>query len=733
MKYNQKNYSNFILKKIVKSFLTISLISSTLLYLSFISFSRNNYIQHLKLNSQSSANLLEDYIGRTYSFLDNMKKNDLVEQFAGSDNHNSSVNLSLINYLNSSSQPYGETVMLVPDKERVLGNSHIGVTLLDYYLETLGISVSEFENYTSKLQKGELHSPAILFSVNPPAKMVLLFYISQYENPLYIISTCDLSQIDTSDNFDGNICIIQNGNKLLASIGNIDNIEVKKTFSKKGFSKYTKETGSSTDIKYFNISCMYTVPDFEYLRQGSSLLLLLFFIIAAAVICIFYFSKRITSQIYDPVGNLFKSINDSKVLKSDITELSYIANQINSLNYKNETMYNLVSLHKKPLSDMFLIKLITGTLSHDDIKSGISEHNLTSFKMPIVAFVANITNYSTFSSVLDANGVNIVMQNITNLFNSQFGNSEFKIISIDSNRLIGILCAENAAVQKQRLISCISNIETFFEARLRLVAGNITSSWYDISSSYQRALSLSAELLFSNSSVLFSDDISLTEAKPGLYYPQESENSLFYSIVHANREKTQEIISEIIDTNYSDKFLSVSKHQQLVSLLISTLTKAFIYVGIKEDEVFPKDFNLYATLIHSDTPDLLKSNLCSIFEPIYNFIDNTNKKNDLKLIQILKDYISDNYSNPDISLTTLAEYINMSQSHTSRQFKQLIGENFKTYLTNYRILKAKEILDANPAIKIKILATMVGYTNAETLNSAFSKYAGCLPSEYRNH
>ena len=91
-------------------------------------------------------------------------------------------------------------------------------------------------------------------------------------------------------------------------------------------------------------------------------------------------------------------------------------------------------------------------------------------------------------------------------------------------------------------------------------------------------------------------------------------------------------------------------------------------------------------------------------------------------------YIENNYAN-DISLFTLSDYLNVSQSYASKIFKQQTGENFKDYLSNIRLKKALELMQKNPYMKISEIAKSIGYTSA-TMTRAFTKKYGKSPSDY---
>ena len=91
-------------------------------------------------------------------------------------------------------------------------------------------------------------------------------------------------------------------------------------------------------------------------------------------------------------------------------------------------------------------------------------------------------------------------------------------------------------------------------------------------------------------------------------------------------------------------------------------------------------------------------------------------------------FIEKNYMR-DISLIDLADYMNYTSVYTSRLFKLLTGEKFKSYLSRYRFETARGIIEKNPTAKIKDIAEAVG-CNTTILSRIFVKYSGMSTIEY---
>lgn len=64
----------------------------------------------------------------------------------------------------------------------------------------------------------------------------------------------------------------------------------------------------------------------------------------------------------------------------------------------------------------------------------------------------------------------------------------------------------------------------------------------------------------------------------------------------------------------------------------------------------------------------------------------------MQVIDKVKDYVMRNYKNPEISLTSAAEFASVSTGYLSGLFKKEAGTNFVKYLTDVRMEKSMQLL-----------------------------------------
>ena len=101
-----------------------------------------------------------------------------------------------------------------------------------------------------------------------------------------------------------------------------------------------------------------------------------------------------------------------------------------------------------------------------------------------------------------------------------------------------------------------------------------------------------------------------------------------------------------------------------------------------------------------------------------------------KYVQEAMDYISAHYNDPDISVGTVAQSLNISEGYLSHTFKKETDYTLLNYLTRYRIHKAMELLK-DCRVKVYEVAEQVGYRDIAYFSATFKKYTGISPSEYQ--
>jgi len=83
-----------------------------------------------------------------------------------------------------------------------------------------------------------------------------------------------------------------------------------------------------------------------------------------------------------------------------------------------------------------------------------------------------------------------------------------------------------------------------------------------------------------------------------------------------------------------------------------------------------------------------------------------------------------------ISLADAAEHMNYSNVYFCKLFKHCFHKNFTTFLTEYRVEKAKDLL-IDMTINVKDVGSKIGYPDSNYFTKVFRRVEGMTPSEYR--
>lgn len=500
-------------------------------------------------------------------------------------------------------------------------------------------------------------------------------------------------------------------------------------FSNKNTLGYKLAAKSEASSYYFrNISCAIYIPYFRYLMHLNGFLLLLILIILGLFFIGLIFTKRNVAKMYQPIQNLLTNL-PSNSIQNTFGEFEALEKHLSYLTYQKSMMSDIITSNKKQLSEKFLLQLITSPVSEVQLREGLIAHGYSDSALPMQVFIITYRNFFELMEILSIDGINQVRNSIHEYFNTTYKASVFfRMIDIDQQTMVILSNIDNTESFAQSLKKNILTIEMLFDINLVVFAGTVAPTWDKLSSSYTSALYLKNKYMTSSSQkiIISPEDDEITQI---IEYSQDTENKLINSVLSGNLNTAVETINYIVESNINKTVLSHSNHSQFITMIYSTLIKILSQINKTEAQIFG-DIKLYMELAGSVDAESLKLTLTGIVSKIISSIQDKQKETTDYMTSQMLSYIHENYSS-DISLFSLAEHLNMSQSHTSRFFKTQTGENFKEYLTNFRLEKAIEIMNNSPKMRITDVGSAVGLT-PKTFTRAFSKKYGIAPSNYVN-
>lgn len=188
--------------------------------------------------------------------------------------------------------------------------------------------------------------------------------------------------------------------------------------------------------------------------------------------------------------------------------------------------------------------------------------------------------------------------------------------------------------------------------------------------------------------------------------------------------------------SFVDEFIDSIGDKALNSMVFRQYAVMDIYFAVTE---FVSELGYDKELI--EAPDSSISNLggtdyfrdycLRIISQAISLRDSVSRSKYKDVVDKVIDYITDHYSDEDLSLNILAEYVRFSPNHLSTIFSQQTGEPLSKYLIEFRINKAKEELKCTSK-KSSEIALDVGYRDPHYFSYMFKKITGMTPTQYRD-
>jgi len=503
---------------------------------------------------------------------------------------------------------------------------------------------------------------------------------------------------------------------------------------------YAYTTSTLTAWKFILLT-----PSSRIFNKLNYLLIIQIICLLGTVVFVVLLSIYFTKRNYAPIADIIKIIqseNKSNFLINQENEYEYIE-KVLSKTFSEQRSYT-TRLQKQSLliKNAYFQNLLKGaknTLAIPNYKTDIFDTEFVSD-----CFLVCLYYIDDFSSLFFEDGYDsdknyehscfIITNIISELMNK---NNVGYIIEIE-DMLAGILNVEASKADGiQRLMLDIveeaqklsaENFNLHFSVAVSTLCNGLSS----IHKAYEEALSvMEFKLLTCNAGNLTPTDM-LNETKYDYNYSNSLEQQLINSIKSGDFLTSQKIVDEIFNLNFEKTTPSLPFIQCLFFDVTSTIIKSVSEISAIYKEEFITNYIVLDNLIKCKTISEFKSEITTVLVKICDFINSkTEFNNDKFEIQIAK-FVSEHYSECDLSISAIAEHLNLSPNYVSALFKEKTGSGLLKFINKIRLDKSLELL-SDPNLKIKDIAELSGYANVRTFLSIFKKTMGITPTQYREN
>lgn len=282
---------------------------------------------------------------------------------------------------------------------------------------------------------------------------------------------------------------------------------------------------------------------------------------------------------------------------------------------------------------------------------------------------------------------------------------------------------------RDSLAFCHKLITEKFNVSLSIYASDVQHSFAGIHKAFRDALLLS-EYCQKVCDVVFAWE-ELPESKFSIYYSYkpETEQKLINLVAAGKIDEAKDLILKVHEENA--KKLPPWFEKLIIIDLLSSCLKSMNMVRIDEESSGEIGVKM-RQLLHEDPEKYCIDDVLAILEMVCNYVQSSAlASKSMSIDERIQEIIKNEYANSELSLSLIAQYLDLNPSYVSALYKKCTNESLVDSINQYRIKKAMELL-ANTSKNIKEIATEVGYYNSAGFIRAFKKYKGITPGQYRD-
>lgn len=345
---------------------------------------------------------------------------------------------------------------------------------------------------------------------------------------------------------------------------------------------------------------------------------------------------------------------------------------------------------------------------------------------PYIAILIELYGMAEQTVVVNGNMTSILCNMIENRLNLD----KYRGIvgTRNDNLVIIYLCLEhegNRSEQEQNVMGFCHRLKELMETtwKFAIAVGEICGGLTEIRFSYQSAaIALQRAFYYGTGVVLFARDITKTSE----FHFREQDRIRMRLLMENGDRKGFSEVKEGVEKQVlacPGTLPSVVKDQLL------PIAQMLLAAGKKEGKISGHDMDFPREVFNHFTFFSEVRNYIQEIEEWY-FSDIVQSDNESEYVRKIRRYIAVHYSEPTLSLSQIANYMNMSVSSVCIHYKAECDQTVIQTITEYRIQKSQEIL-CNPERKVREVAQLVGYSDSNYFIKVFKKAVGIPPQEYR--
>jgi two-component system, response regulator YesN len=551
---------------------------------------------------------------------------------------------------------------------------------------------------------------------------------------------------------EGTVLIVDNSNNILASTGEYslpESMKYKK-LNKNHDVFNTDINGESMVVSYISSEInswkyVSVLPSSVFMKKAYHVREISYYSIILCLMIGILAAYLLTKKNYNPLRKIINIFDNkkTKVVTDRNKGYDFIEESILAMINEDEKIRNRLNQQNDVIRNHFLCKILKGHIKdYSAIDDACESHDVKFAGKRYITLLFYIEAFDLNSPIENESEseyrdpLKMVYRIISNTVQELLGEQNVSyVVEVDEMLccLINSLEEDNEKIKreiKQIVINAeeliVNNNEIFFSAAI----SDVHENYEGISKAYEECIkTFEYKKIMGGGKIINYNDFKAAENNElKNMYVIEEQKQFINSIKAKDFENSKQILNGIFKNNF-DKASSLQMVKCKMFGIINMMFSAMEELRVICDKQFLKKLNLEEKLLNCVTLNELQGHMNSMLDEVMDYMGTKSKKESLNLKDCTMQFVEENYNNPDLSVSMIADKLQLSEVYLSRAFKNHTNSGLLEYIHKVRIERAKEIM-LTENVNVKEVAERVGYYNSVALIRVFKKYEGVTPGKY---
>ncbi len=463
-------------------------------------------------------------------------------------------------------------------------------------------------------------------------------------------------------------------------------------------------------------------------------------LIAVAIGITIIMARRLTSRTYAPVKQMISMMHEEGQGEFPETYDNLIK-ALSKLKNDHKQLQSTEQEYRKKQIQASVRQVLSGevtesTVIHQILQEWTQYDEDEVFCLALIHIAVEKDNHvfeSNEAGALNADSIDLMEFVLRNVLDERlFSRFKGNLITSDADYVVFVQCNKARHSQVKDILSeCMTFLRQSMKTRPTIIISDCAQHLELISQMYT---TLSDELMYNQFWQGSSDSTGIIQLGNLEEYADKFSNDRYVMATNRlmNFLEVQDFVAawrtldEIIDTTFPKDRKYLRQNLYRMYGLIGTITT---FMDIPDSGLFAGEDGQYEQKLFAvENITQFKLIIHEIFEKIIAYKATTEDSAPVWVEQV-DSYISKNFRDINLTVSSLADTFDVSVSHLSRTFKQYTGTGALDRIHEMRIAAAKELL--LKGVSVEETAQQCGYLDAKALRRAFSNYEGITPGKFR--